>query len=249
MPLSAITPEDEFILANRLTDDDRESEYYYCRACGGEMRLRIGEKRTTHFFHLHKGECAYGGESEDHLNAKQWIYDELMKHYDGVEMEKIIDCDGEIRIGDVVVPVSSSNMAKYGTVIEIQNSSISRDEIYKRMFDWRQRGYGVIWVITSKALKLSDKFGTGAFVIRFQEQRIAKWILNIDNICKNIYLHSNRRLFRLNLESVYHISEDQESGYYPKTIKQIVARLILKTFLTPCNNYYYPGFAGERCGW
>lgn len=251
MPLSAVTVDGKHVLASRLTEMDRQSKYYYCRACGQEMRLRIPHARVTHFFHKKNDGCAYGGESQYHLDAKQRIYDELSQRYEGVEMEKIIEIYGKTRIGDVVVPLSPSNIGKFGTVVEIQNSSISAEEIGSRIHDWNMQGYAVLWVITDKAMKLKGKFSSDAFSIRFSEHRIPRWILNLYNIYNTIYLYSNNCMFRLELEDVWHSSEywDEVTGevteneYKLKMTKTIKAHRLVKLLLTPRFTVTYPRFA------
>ena len=143
MPLTAITPDRGVVVADDMCESDRAENYFFCRRCGGEMRLVIPHigHRIKFFRHLPGGSCAYIGESHQHLEAKMFFYNKYKNdpNYERVEVEGVLEFDDNDgnhikRIGDVVLYPKDKSVNP--TVIEVQSYNISIDEIIARFDDW-----------------------------------------------------------------------------------------------------------------
>ena len=133
MPLTASSNDKDIVFACDMEEDDRASKFYFCRHCGVEMRLVLPEKDIIkHFRHTASGECNWASESPKHLEAKQFFYDMYKNNplYKSVDMESPWNGLEKDRIGDVVLYPTVKNV--HPTVIEVQNSRISTDEIVDR---------------------------------------------------------------------------------------------------------------------
>ena len=143
MSITSITHDHGVVIADDMDERDRAENYFFCRYCGGEMRLVIPHigHRIKFFRHLPGESCIYGGESHQHLEAKMFFYNKYKDdpNYERVEVEGVLeftDNDGNHikRIGDIVLYPKDKSIRP--TVIEVQSSNISSDEIIARFDDW-----------------------------------------------------------------------------------------------------------------
>lgn len=222
MTITAKTMDSEEVIAIDLTEADREKGYYYCKHCGGEMKLVLPKKGIiNHFRHLHKGNCEYAGESMKHIEGKSFIYNHFKNNpiYKSIELEMVC---GD-RIGDVVL--HPSNSQDRPVVVEIQNSPISTEEINRRFSDWNRNGYDMLWIVTDNIVHPDPTDG---------EMRIAKWVRMLHTIYnKEVYIYSNGYIFSATFEDVERYNEwyDEsgefcESEYIPKSIKTLEMRVV-----------------------
>lgn len=111
---------------------------YTCMECGGTLRLREGEKRQLHFYHLKLSpSCRQHSKSESHLQVQLYlkrIIPQAVLEYRFSEIN---------RIGDVVCHSQK-------LVFEVQCSPLSREELQARMQDYGKCGYQVIWILHDK---------------------------------------------------------------------------------------------------
>lgn len=140
---------------------EKKEAPFYCPECEEEVRLRKGKVRTHHFAHIPPVTCQYGvGESEIHLKAKKEIYEALLTK---TNCEK---CALERNL-DGIRPDISLYINNIAVAIEIQNSKISIDEIYRRMSLYTQKKIYVLWVIPiSNGPKQIYRENEGVFVHR-----------------------------------------------------------------------------------
>lgn len=151
--------------------------------------------------------CGLAGESMKHMEAKKWFFD-LYKNdgrYRTVEMERRLWNDE--RIGDVVL--YPKNVETMPTVIEIQNSPISVDEIDERFNDWNIAGHHMLWVLTNDVIDM--------FVD--DEQRIPMWVRHLHLIYMGrVYVYSNNNIYTVHLDKVSRYTDDGYE-YYLKATK------------------------------
>ena len=208
MPLTAINWDNEIVLAQDLDECDRDGGYY-CKHCGSGMRLVLPKKNIIkHFRHEPGSDCEYASESIKHLEAKMFFYNTYLKKYpkQDIELEK----RGGDRIGDLIVG---------NTVIEIQNSSISENEIDARFNDWNNAGYQMLWIITDNVISPDQT----------EEKRIPSWVRKLHKIYMGrVYMYSDNHIYTVHFYPVYRENEWGECVNYVKTIKNIGVKRINK---------------------
>jgi len=235
MPLTASSNEKDFVLACDMKENDRASKYYFCRHCGAEMRLVLPEKNIiNHFRHLSNNGCVLASESPKHLEAKQFFYD-LYKNnplYNNVELESSWNGLEHDRIGDVVLYPKERNV--HPTVIEVQNSSISIDEINERFIDWNTFDltpdglYAMLWVLTDNVVIPNDPD---------IEARVPKWARLLHQIYMGrTYIYSDAAIYATHFHSVSRYNEWTGGAYYLKTTKYIESQKVINYNILQTNS-------------
>lgn len=115
-----------------------------CPVCEAEVIAKTGEVNTWHWAHRSMSDCDswHEGETPWHLHWKNLFVGEL-------EIEKVITRGGKKHRADLV--------AKNGTVVEFQYSSISPSEIRER-----EQFYGdMTWVVYCNSWNLARRYRTG----------------------------------------------------------------------------------------
>jgi len=120
-------------------DNAQKGTSYYCPECTMEIRAKFGNVRAPHFFHLTNSSCKHSKKSIEHIKVQQRIIEELGLNISNMEVyfPKIQ------RIGDVVFPLKK-------IVFEIQCSFIEPKEILRRIKDYKEAGYDVVWILHEK---------------------------------------------------------------------------------------------------
>lgn len=134
-----------------------------CPTCGGELRAKCGKIVTWHWAHVAKDCDPWSeGESAWHLGWK------MLAHPENREV--------------VMGPHRADLVSYRGTVIELQHSAISVDEITER-----ERFYGddMVWVIDAapfaKNLDIRRKNGDGGEYLSFRWRHPRKTLLSIQS--------------------------------------------------------------------
>lgn len=110
---------------------------YECPECRGIIRLREGEIRESHFYHINPpASCRQNGKSLTHLNVQNQIASQIP---DGeCVLEKIFP---EInRIADLY-------WEKERIVFEVQCSPMSKAEMLQRTKSYRSIGCEIVWIL------------------------------------------------------------------------------------------------------
>ncbi|NEX63443.1 competence protein CoiA [Noviherbaspirillum galbum] len=113
---------------------------FSCPGCGQEVIAKKGEKKVHHFAHKTAVECAWGrGESEEHRQCKQAIFDALtgVSHVENLELEK----DFGAVVADVYAEIRGAKVA-----IEVQRSNLSDIAIAERTRAYDRLGIFVLWL-------------------------------------------------------------------------------------------------------
>ena len=108
---------------------------YLCPECGHPVRVKQGEARHSHFFHIHSSKrCRQSSKGLIHLRLQRYI------HYlfPGSIMERPFPEVG--RIADVADETRK-------VIFEIQYSPISLEEAKQRCADYEGLGYQIIWIL------------------------------------------------------------------------------------------------------
>jgi competence protein CoiA len=113
---------------------------YICTECGTLLRIRSGEHRQTHFYHLESiRTCSLRKKGMVHLQLQNYLFNLL----------PVNDCHLEHRFSEIkriadVVWISKK------IVFEIQCSPISSLEISQRNLDYKSLGWSVVWILHDK---------------------------------------------------------------------------------------------------
>lgn len=110
---------------------------YHCPECAGLIRLREGEIRKPHFYHINPpASCRQNGKSLTHLNIQHQIESQLPEGE--CVLEKIFP---EIhRIADLF-------WEKERIVFEVQCSPMTKAEMLKRTSSYRSIGCDIVWIL------------------------------------------------------------------------------------------------------
>ena len=84
----ALDENQESVFANQATADAS----YFCPVCGGELTLKAGPVRVTHFAHQSRNTCPY---KEDGNNMSEWHV--RMQSYFPLECREIYFKDDETK--------------------------------------------------------------------------------------------------------------------------------------------------------
>ncbi len=125
---------------------------YCCPECRGIVRLRRGEQRQPHFFHLKLNPtCRLSQKGMIHLQLQYFV----KNLFESAEMEKSFPEIG--RIADVADDQSK-------TIFEIQFSPMSLDEAKARCRDYESLGYEVVWILHDQTYNQKQITSTERFL-------------------------------------------------------------------------------------
>ncbi len=130
MQLFALNEAKEWIsAASALRQKD-----YTCPECNSRVRLRAGQFRHAHFFHLEEDRiCRQNGKSQEHLQAQF----QLQQMIPEIKLELSFPSIG--RIADAA-------WEKEKIVFEIQCSPITSTELKARNKDYAKLGWKAVWI-------------------------------------------------------------------------------------------------------
>ena len=154
------------VLARDMTDRSAE---FICPECGERVTLVKGSIRVPHFRHLANSSCYFAqGETEEHMTAKEWLYNKMKKSC--IEWVEI-----ECRRFDGIRPDVAFKFVTFdfSVGVEFQRSDISLEEIRRRSQLYLEHGLGLLWCCTkSVADKIKESFCSGRDTIKLTQQMI-----------------------------------------------------------------------------
>jgi competence protein CoiA len=134
MPLYAIDDDQNVISAAHADEFKR----YHCLECRGPMQKRAGKERKAHFYHLHTTPtCRLHSRSIDHLVLQSF----LKENNPCLEIEKPFK--KILRVADLC-------WEEKKIVFEIQCSPIEDSAAKRRMSDYADEGYSLIWLLDDR---------------------------------------------------------------------------------------------------
>lgn len=135
MPLYALDGEVPVFAADALSNGS-----YRCIECRAPVKLRRGGGRHPHFYHFQKSSgCRLYSKSEDHL-----VLQLQLQKYLSLEKEALERPFLKIhRIADLI-------WEEKKIIFEIQCSSIEPEEVVKRVIDYRESGYDIVWLLDDR---------------------------------------------------------------------------------------------------
>ncbi len=174
MSLTALSPEGTVLIARDVTKQDGP---FRCSACEAQMIIKKGLLKIDHFAHVPNTSCEYGsGETEEHLVAKMSIYDNLRAKDINVILEKPLS--PKVR-ADLLIEYPSGRKV----AIEVQRSTMTREECIRRMLNYQETGIPVLWILLNdvkdgwKRVIQQEKFFHGIYfgkVIYFDHGSVLK---------------------------------------------------------------------------
>lgn len=124
-----------------IARDAQKPGIFTCPECGEVVTLRKGSVKVHHFAHRSTTSCGYGkGESELHMDLKMQVYDALNAHRE-VEYVAMEVAVGDVR-PDVLAIIRGQQVA-----FEIQVSSLSIEDLYRRTAAYAAQDIAMIWIL------------------------------------------------------------------------------------------------------
>lgn len=150
---------------------------YRCPGCKMVVVLKKGKIRIHHFAHKKNDDCFITkSETWAHYRAKILVRDSLRRRGIRAEIEWIVDCLPEDRRADVMAWSLNGNMY----AIEIQQSSISVEEIILRTESYFRVGIAVAWVIVGGEQAFNNheamKLAKSIWIQRYSAPYWQQWI-------------------------------------------------------------------------
>ncbi|MCM3743815.1 competence protein CoiA [Sporosarcina luteola] len=149
----------------------RNTRSFYCPQCKGPVQLKVGDIVIPHFAHRKDSACSASfseGESQQHLNGKQLLYQSLVNGKQEVELEPMLN-----RISqrpDLLVKTGDKNYP-----IEFQCSTIPISLLEERTDGYFRAGMEPIWILHTPAKFTNLPEGIGVFQFsKFQEWFIVR---------------------------------------------------------------------------
>lgn len=168
-----------------------------CPRCRQPVVLKRGRVVVAHFAHKPPVYCEWGaGETLQHMEAKQLIYDELRRRGVRVELEYVI----EDRRADVM----AWNRRGLPIAVELQHTSIGVEELETRAFSYARLGVCQIWIPFLRPDSFDDPTDRYAFLSSDGEETegvyrvrdYEKWIHGLGWGCGMWVYDSDKKIFR-----------------------------------------------------
>ncbi len=121
-------------------DEAQKGVTYHCPECQGRVRLRGGQLRRLHFYHLKEyHSCRHNGKSHAHLRLQQSLAPLLSAHVE-------YHFPSIRRIADLYSP-------KKNLVVEVQCSPLSIEEMERRNHDYASLNLRVVWILLERRFR------------------------------------------------------------------------------------------------
>ncbi|GAA4419269.1 hypothetical protein GCM10023187_53410 [Nibrella viscosa] len=139
--LSAIRLSDQKkVLAD---DEEKGTHTYHCPDCQSIVILNKGLKKIAYFRHQRLTNCDNAGESEVHMKIKLDIYRHLKTKWE----RAIQFVDVEHRLKDILRADVYFETLKSKVAVEVQASSLTVADVYRRTSLYYSLGVYVLWVL------------------------------------------------------------------------------------------------------
>ncbi|WP_370457447.1 competence protein CoiA [Sporosarcina sp. JAI121] len=144
----------------------RKSRMFFCPQCETPVQLKVGDIVVPHFAHKKDASCSTlfsEGESQQHLQGKQQLYEFLQRHAKQVDLEPYLKMSSQRP--DILVTTQSESIP-----IEFQCSTIPVADIESRSAGYHSAGMTPIWILLSPEKFSGRPSGVGMYQLsRFHE--------------------------------------------------------------------------------
>lgn len=166
MPLKAITSSGEKVYAWKFDNKFQAHDWYrekglFCPECKGEMFPRGGHGTAVRLHFAHKSvKCSsqleHHYEGDDHIAAKEWVFNELDKVIKDLPNSQDLEVDIEIPLPQCGKKGRKADVGIFYKgvlycVIECQISEINQEQLTQRIHDYTQQGIESYWLLGKKA--------------------------------------------------------------------------------------------------
>lgn len=131
------------ILSSKMRKDElrgwRKTAQFYCPQCDGSVQLRVGEIVIPHFAHKKDATCTSSfseGESKEHLEGKQHLYEFFQKRLTDVKLEPYLQTLAQ-----------RPDLLVNNVPIEFQCSTIPIHQVHSRTAGYIGVGMNPIWIL------------------------------------------------------------------------------------------------------
>jgi hypothetical protein len=162
--LIALDPEGKREYARRA----ERNVLYRCPVCLESVILKQGTERIPHYAHRQKTSCPNQGETQEHAEGKELLFDlfRVQPWVDACEMEYPIS----ERRADVWIQVGKNQLA-----VEYQLSPISTEEFRAKLTDYTRAGAHTVYILPPQALNLREG-GPAEAYFGLRDVRIPDWV-------------------------------------------------------------------------
>jgi competence CoiA-like predicted nuclease len=230
---------------NILVDIDNAAQHpdnkYFCPSCNGELVIRKGNVRVSHFAHKNICDCdGYDNDmSEWHRN---WQSKFPLRNREVVL--KLDENDNSVFIEQCKRKTRRADVLCYGYAIEFQNSPISSQEFIERSWFYNTLGKKVVWIFNmideyqSEKIKYIDEWSSrkdnGG---KYSWNYASKTFIDYDSDDKDIII-----IFQFH--EIRKEERDIEQGYFERVTWAIDSNSDYKytNFKRFCTSYYPANF-------
>ena len=144
----------------------RQSTTFFCPQCNGTVQLKVGNIIIPHFAHKKEATCSASfseGETQEHLQGKQQMYNFLDRVTKNVKLEPYFKALSQRP--DLLVTINAHSFP-----IEFQCSTIPIAQVEARTSGYEKAGMNPIWIMaTPKKLKTLPQGVNKFHFSRFEE--------------------------------------------------------------------------------
>ena len=184
--LIALNKKKELVHANSIIEGLQTKSSYCCPNCKDAVFLKKGTLKVAHFSHFNQSNCRFfsEGETKEHLQGKQLLYEWFMKQGYICQLEAYLpDLNQRPDILVWITPIKA-------LAIEFQCSSLSIKKMEERTVGYKKYGYDVLWIVGSQ-FKLKDRITASQRLFVYNNSEITFSLFFLDVKKKIVILYSD----------------------------------------------------------
>lgn len=184
--LIALNEKNVLVHVNSIVEELKEKSIYCCPNCKEPVFLKKGVLKIAHFSHFNHSNCHLfsEGETKEHLEGKQLLYEWFMKQGYVCQLEAYLP--NLSQRPDILVWITPLK----AVAIEFQCSSLSIRKMEKRTVGYKKSGYDVLWIVGSQ-FKLKDRITASQRLFIYSNTQMTSCLFFLDVIKKVVIFYSN----------------------------------------------------------
>ena len=223
------------IHANTIRKNKRIKNNYYCPSCKEGVFLKIGTIKVPHFSHFKETNCLSfsEGETKEHLEGKQLLYEWLMKQGLICQLEAYLP-DLNQR-PDILVWINQ----KKALAIEFQCSSLPFKKMKERTAGYKKNGYDVFWIVGSE-FKLNERITAFQRLFIYSNKKVTSSLFFLDVINKTINVYSNIQQESITQRIIYDSNVIALDHFKLSDLPILLTKLTARKNVEMCKLIYQP---------
>ncbi|MEO8085379.1 MAG: competence protein CoiA family protein [Bacteroidota bacterium] len=217
---AASAPKGEVLI--HIDEADKSMLPLFCPDCGGQAYIRKPTFTDKRDHYVHKpvySEIYRRGESELHRQCKEEIYAEMKERFPegNWQTELVLNKNKEKGFAKVRPDISGVIDGKNVT-IEIQYSSLGIATMFRRMVEYKKRGWYVLWIVPLKKPLSGKRFRPRLFEFILHQMYFGKvfyWMKGMGRDVEGVYF--KRLRYTTEVKEFYKEGELMTVGGHKKT--------------------------------